>query len=82
MSSTTNYGFPKYEPNDAPNLCGSYNQAMDMIDQQLHGVSTGTDGASAYIASAREAATTPVSVEKLAESLFVDPSTGLVFYKQ
>ena len=32
---TTNYKLPTYSANDAPNLTGAYNQAMQKIDTQM-----------------------------------------------
>lgn len=81
MSTTTNYSFPKYDANDAPNLMGPYNSAMDAIDSALHSLSVGTGGADTYVNERRTAATTALDVSKLGADLYVDPTSGLVFYK-
>lgn len=79
---TLNYGFPKYAPYDAPNLCAQFNTAMDAIDATVKRVESdeGPD-IDAHIQAARDRATTPIDVESLAGRLYTDTVTGLVFIK-
>lgn len=79
-SYTPNYNLPKYDRTDRPNLLGGYNSAMDAIDTALHDIVTGGDAAD-YVEQRKQAATTVLDAAVLGESLYVDPVSGLVFYK-
>lgn len=77
---TPNYNLPKYDRTDRPNLLGGYNSAMDAIDAALHDIVAGGDAAD-YVEQRKAAATTVLDAAVLGESLYVDPVSGLVFYK-
>lgn len=77
---TPNYNLPKYDRTDRPNLLGGYNSAMDAIDSALHEIVAGGDAAD-YVEQRKTAATTVLDTAALGESLYVDPVSGLVFYK-
>ena len=45
MGTTTNYSLPTYEANDAPDLTGAYNSAMESIDQIMKANETAASNA-------------------------------------
>lgn len=79
---TTNYNLDKYSANDRPNLRDQYNSAMEKIDAALTSISTQKPDVGEYLETRRDAATLPVDVTVLGANLYVDPQTGVLFYKQ
>ena len=79
---TPNYNLDKYSANDRPNLRDQYNSAMEKIDAALKSISTQEPDVGAYLETRRDAATVPVDVTVLGSNLYVDPQTGVLFYKQ
>ena len=54
MGATTNYSLPTYEADDAPDLTGAYNSAMDSIDRLMKANETAASNADSAAQQAQQ----------------------------